>query len=134
MATPGAFSVAIPMYMNSLLSCCVSIFPGIKGKKTKLHTCTHTHTHSHNNFIRDLFHCRRKQRAFHGSDSTSSSSSSSESSDDEERFERRKAKSMAKSRNRYTLIFFKHLGSQHEIVLLPIPHEMTIAGFVCYVL
>lgn len=39
----------------------------------------------------------RKRTAFHGS---SSSTSSSESSSDEERFQRRKAKSMMKARNR----------------------------------
>ncbi|KAK6180283.1 hypothetical protein SNE40_012469 [Patella caerulea] len=42
----------------------------------------------------------RKRAAFHGSSSTSSSSDTGSNSSDEERFQRRKAKSMMKSRNR----------------------------------
>ena len=43
----------------------------------------------------------RRRKAFHDSDSTSSDGSSSGDSDDERRFQRRKAKSMAKQRGRY---------------------------------
>jgi hypothetical protein len=46
----------------------------------------------------------RKRRAFHGSSSTSSSSSG-EMSGDERRFQRRKAKSMNKSRSRFVIIY-----------------------------
>ena len=60
----------------------------------------------------------RRRKAFHDSDSTSSDGSTSGDSDDERRFQRRKAKSMAKQRGRYLELRFHSFKEQYNTFIL----------------